>query len=249
VQSQPEPGQMEPPAQDPAGYEVPTARRPEPDHKDHKPEPGREPESLASLLGGRSGALDATIPPVAFVAAWLAAGQSVAAGAVAALVAAALVAGWRLYRGARPQAALVGLLMVGLAALIVLRTGRAVDFFLVQLATNLASALAWLVSITIRWPLLGVVVGAVLGQKARWRRDPALLRAYGRGSWVWVLQYLIRIAVFTPLWMTDQLVALATARVVLTWPLVAACLAVSWWVVRNALPPDHPGLRHPVIPP
>jgi uncharacterized protein DUF3159 len=210
---------------------------------------GRDPESLASLLGGRSGAVDASVPPVAFVGAWLAAGQSVVVGVIAALAAAALVALWRLYRGTRPRAALVGLLMVGLAALIVLRTGRAVDFFLIQLATNLASALAWLVSITIRWPLLGVVVGAVLGQKTRWRRDPALLRAYGRGSWVWVLQYVIRLAVFTPLWLADQLVALATARVVLTWPLVAACLAVSWWVVRNTLPPGHPGLRHPVTDP
>jgi uncharacterized protein DUF3159 len=207
---------------------------------------GRDPESLASLLGGRGGALDATLPPVAFAAGWLAAGQSVLAGALAALVTAAAVAAWRLRRGTRPRAALVGLLMVGLAALIALRTGRAADFFLLQIATNLASALAWLVSITIRWPLLGVVVGAVLGQKARWRRDPALLRAYGRGSWVWVLQYVVRLAVFTPLWLADQPVALATTRVALTWPLVAACLAVSWWVVRRALPPGHPGLRHPV---
>jgi hypothetical protein len=210
------------------------------------PPPTEAPESLARLLGGRSGALDATAPPAAFVAGWLAGGQSILVGVVAALVAATVVAGWRLHRGARPRAALVGLLMVCLAALIVLRTGRAADFFLVQLATNLASALAWTVSITIRWPLLGVVVGTVLGQKGRWRRDPALLRGYGRASWVWVGQYLLRLAVFTPLWLTDQVVALATARVALTWPLVAACLAGSWWVLRRTLPPGHPGLRHPV---
>lgn len=209
----------------------------------HRVEP-----SLAQLLGGRSGALDATAPPVAFVGGWLAFDQSVPAGVVAALAVAVLLAGWRLVRGARPRAALVGLLLVGLAAVVALHTGRAVDFFLVQLATNAASALAWLVSITVRWPLLGVVVGAALGQKARWRRDPALLRAYQRGSWVWVAQYLVRVAVLTPLWLADQVVALAVARVALTWPLVAACLAVSWWVVRRALPPDHPGLRHPAVP-
>jgi hypothetical protein len=179
------------------------------------------------------------------VAGWLVADRSVAVGAAAALVAALAVAGWRLRRGGRPRATLIGLLMVCLAALVVLRTGRAADFFLVQLASNAASALAWLVSITVRWPLLGVVVGGVLGQRTRWRRDPALLRAYARGSWVWVLQYLIRVAVLTPLWLTDQVVALGVARVALTWPLVAACLAASWWVVRRALPPGHPGLRHP----
>ena len=204
-----------------------------------------QPESLADLLGGRRAALDATVPPVVFVAGWLAGGRSIWVGAGAAIVAALVVAGWRLRQGDKPRAVLVGLLGVCVAALIALRTGRAEDFFLVQIVTNAASALAWAVSIVVRWPLLGVVVGTVLGQKTRWRRDPALLRAYQRGSWVWVLQYVVRVAVFLPLYAAGDVVALGVARVVLTWPLVAACLAVSWWVVRRSLPPDHPGLRHP----
>lgn len=209
------------------------------------PTPTRDPESLARLLGGRTGAIDATVPPVAFVAGWSLAGQSITVGIIAALTAALGVAAWRLTRGARPRAALVGLLGVAVAALIVARTGRAADFFLVQLLTNAASALAWLVSITVRWPLLGVVVGAVLGQRTRWRRDPDLLRAYSRASVVWILQYVIRVAVFTPLWLAGEVLALGAARVALSWPLVAACLGVSWWVLRRALPPDHPGIRHP----
>jgi hypothetical protein len=204
-----------------------------------------EPESLADLLGGRRAALDATVPPVAFVVAWLVADRSIWTGAGAALLAALAVAGWRLRQGDRPRAVLLGLLGVCVAALIALRTGRAEDFFLLQIVTNAASALAWAVSIVIRWPLLGVIVGAVLGQRTRWRRDPALLRAYCRGSWVWVGQYLVRLAVFIPLWAAHQVVALGVARGVLTWPLVAACLGVSWWVIRRNLPAGHPGLRHP----
>jgi hypothetical protein len=42
------------------------------------------------------------------------------------------------------------------------------------------------VSIAVRWPLLGLVVGTALGQRTRWRRDPDLLRGYRRASWVWV---------------------------------------------------------------
>jgi hypothetical protein len=205
------------------------------------------PESLATILGGRRGALDTTVPSVAFVAGWLLAGRSIGAGVLVAIGAALVVAAVRLRQGARLRAVLLGLLGVLVAALIVVRTGRAVDFFVAQLATNAASALAWTMSIVIRWPLLGVVVGTVLGQRTRWRRDPALLRAYGLGSWVWVGQYLLRLAVMFPLWYFDQTVALAAARVALTWPLVAACLAASWWVVRRALPADHPGLRHPRV--
>jgi hypothetical protein len=202
-------------------------------------------ESLADLLGGRRAALDATLPPVAFVIAWLLSNSSVGWSATAALVTGGGVAGWRWLRRDRPRAVLLGLLGVVVAVLIVLRTGRAVDFFLVQIVSNAASALAWVISITLRWPLLGVVVGGVLGQKASWRRDPALLRAYRRGSWVWVGQYVLRMAVFLPLWGVGQVVALGVTRVALSWPLVALCLAASWWVVRRTLPDDHPGLRHP----
>jgi hypothetical protein len=205
-------------------------------------------ETLARLLGGSRGAVDASLPVVAFVLGWLAGGRSVLAGAVAALAVAGGVAAWRLRSGARPRAVLIGLLAVCASALIALYTGRAEDFFLVQIFSNAASALVWAVSIVLRWPLLGVIVGAVLGQRARWRRDPALLRAYGRASWVWVSQYVVRLVVLVPLWMAGWVEALAAARIALSWPLVAACLAVSWWVLRRALPADHPGLRHPRTP-
>ncbi|MEU4382581.1 DUF3159 domain-containing protein [Micromonospora echinofusca] len=210
--------------------------------------PADRPETLADLLGGRRGAVDASLPPVAFALGWLLGGHSLWGGVGTAVLTGAVLAGWRLHRGGRPRSVLIGLLAVCVAALVALRTGRAEDFFLVQLLSNAASTLAWVVSIVVRWPLLGVVVGAALGQKTRWRRDPALLRAYGRGSWVWAVSYVLRVAVFLPLWLGGQVLALTVARVALSWPLVAAVLAVSWVVVRRSLPAGHPGLRHPVVP-
>ena len=210
--------------------------------------PAPRQESLADLLGGRRGAVDATVPPVAFVAGYLAGGDryGLVAGVVAALVATVAIGAWRLTHGGSVRATIVGVLGVGVAALVALRTGRPEDFFLLRIVTNIVSALAWITSIAIRWPLLGVVVGFVLGQKTAWRKDPALLRAYRIGSYVWVMQYVIRIVVLVPLYLAGQVVALGIAQAVLTWPLVAVCLAVSWWVVRWALPDEHPGLRHPV---
>ncbi|MBG6139572.1 DUF3159 domain-containing protein [Longispora fulva] len=203
----------------------------------------RQPESLATLLGGRTAAIDATMPPVAFGIGWFLADKSIAVGAGAALAVSVLIGAWRLLRGAKPRAVLIGALAVCVSALIALRTGDAEDFFLPRILTNLVSLLGWAISIVVRWPFLGVIVGAVLGQKTRWRRDPALLRAYSRASWVWVGQYLFRLVVFIPLWLAGQTGALTVAQIVLTWPLVAACLAVSWWVLRRSLPADHPGLR------
>lgn len=207
---------------------------------------------LAEVLGGRGGAVDATVPVVAFVAAFTVADASAWASPVAwaggaAVLVGAVVAVVRLVRGGRPRAVLFGLLGVAVAALVALYTGRAIDFFLVQIVSNAASALAWAVSIVVRWPLLGLVVGTLLGQRTRWRGDPDLLRGYQRASWIWVGQYLVRLAVFLPLYAADAVVALGIARTVLTWPLVALCVALSWPALRSALPPGHGGLRHPAV--
>ena len=200
-------------------------------------------ESLASVLGGRKGAIDASLPPLAFVIGWLAAGSSIAWGAGAAIACAVVVGAVRLVRGDTARAVVVSLAGVIIAALIALHTGRAQDFFLIQLLSNVASVLLFWASVAARWPLLGVVVGLLLGQKTRWRKDPALLKAYSRASMAWSCQYLLRVAVYLPLWWTGELVALGIARTVLTWPLQALTIAVSGWVLYRTLPDDHPGLR------
>jgi hypothetical protein len=202
-------------------------------------------DDLRVLLGGRRGAVEATLPTLVFVAA-VTVDLRLGLALGAAVLTAAVIAALRWRRAQSIRAGLLGLLGVLVAALVVLRTGRAVDFFAVQIVSNLASAAAWTLSILLRRPLLGLVVGTVLRQGPRWRSDPDLLRGYSRASWWWVCSYLVRVGVFVPLWAANQLVALGAARVVLSWPLIAVVLALSWHTLRRALPPGHPGLRHPV---
>src|SRR4051794_2244598 len=109
---------------------------------DQRPEP-----TLADVLGGRGGAVDASVPVVVFVALFVAADalgwpSAVAWAGGAAVLAGAVIAVVRLVGGRRPRAVLLGLLGVAVAALVAAYTGRAVDFFLVQIVTNAASALA-----------------------------------------------------------------------------------------------------------
>lgn len=212
-----------------------------------------EPDSLRAILGGRGGAVDATLPVVGFVIGLVIAQAVAASGPVywaggAAVAVAGVVTGARLAQGRRPRSVLIGLLGVTIAAAIAAYTGRAADFFLVQIVSNAASALAWTVSIVIRWPLLGVIVGGLLGQRTRWRRDPHLLAGYQRASWAWVGQYVVRLAVFLPLFHADAVVVLGVARIALTWPLVVVCIAASWPLLLSALPAGHPGIRRPVVP-
>lgn len=211
----------------------------------------REPNPLPGLLGGTGQAVDATLPSVAFLAFWLPADhlrwpQPVLVGGVAAVAVAGGVALWRHRRGERPRAVAVGLLIAVAAALLALYTGRAQDFFLPRIAANAASLAAWLASIAVRWPLLGLVVGSLLGAPRAWRDDPDLVRGYSRASWLWAGQYALRLLVFLPLWATDHTVALGLAQIALTWPLVVLCVLFSWPLLSSALPPGHPGIRHPV---
>lgn len=105
----------------------------------------RAEESLTMLLGGVRGAGDATAPTAAFVVAWLIADRSIGAAALTAVAVSLLIAAWRHVHAQPPRAILVGLLGVSVASAVALYTGRAADFFLVQLAVNAASALAWTV--------------------------------------------------------------------------------------------------------
>jgi hypothetical protein len=218
-------------------------------HARHRSGPAEDAGSddLRVLLGGRRGAIEATLPALVFVVA-VSVRVPLAASLAAAVVTATVVAVLRWRRAQSARAGLLGLLGVLVAALIVMRTGRAVDFFAVQVLSNLASAVAWTLSIAVRRPLLGIVVGTILRQGPRWRSDPDLLRAYGRASWWWVSSYVLRVAVFVPLWAAGSLVALGAARALLSWPLIAAVLALSWHTMRRRLPAGHPGIRHPVVP-
>ncbi len=134
-----------------------------------------------------------------------------------------------------------------MAAVVAARTGNAADYFLPSLLANVASALVWAASIVAGWPMLGVVVGFALGQRTRWRGDPDLVRAYSRASWIWAASFLVRAAVNTPLYLTDNLVGLGISRVLLGWPMVLGVIALSWATIKASLPSDHPGVMHPQV--
>ena len=202
---------------------------------------------LHDLLGGRRGALESALPSVVFVISYLITGSRLTPALVAALLTAAVLAAARLVRREKPVRVVGGLAGVAIAAVVAARTGNAADYFLPSLLANIASALVWAASIMARWPLLGVIVGFAIGQRTAWRQDPDLMRAYSRASWIWAGSFLVRAAVNTPLYLTDNLVGLGISRVLLGWPMVLLVIAASWWAIRRSLPADHPGIMTPRV--
>jgi hypothetical protein len=115
------------------------------------------------------------------------------------------------------------------------RTGQAEDFFLPGLLINVAYVAAFLVSILVRWPLLGFVVGAITGDPVGWRRDPVLRRAYGADSWVWVGAFGLRLLVQVPLYLAGAVGALGIAKVVMGWPLYLLGAYITYRVLAPVL--------------
>lgn len=202
---------------------------------------------LAALIGGPRGAIESMLPPVAFVVVYLSTDSNLTAAVVTALVIGLVLAALRLWRGERPVRVTGALLVVVLAAMVAYYTGSAAAYFWPLVLANVASALAFALSILIKWPLLGVIVGPLTGTGMRWRQDPDLLRAYSRASWIWVLLNVVRAAIQIPLIQGEDLWALAAVRP-LFYLMVIGVVLWSWVVIRKALPADHPGIRSPRIP-
>jgi len=218
------------------------ARSPEPGEKSND-----ERHPLSVLLGGPWGAIESMAPTVLFVLAYFASDNSVAVAVSVAIGVAIVLAAIKVSRREKPVRVLTGLLGVAIAALFAAYQDNPLGFFEIRVLANILSALAFAVSILVRRPLMGVIIGPLMGTGMRWRQDPDLLRAYSRVTWLWAILSLVRAAIQVPLIQANQLAWLG-ATPFLFYGLVALTIAASWWVIRKTLPPDHPGIRHPQVP-
>jgi len=195
------------------------------------------PPSLADAVGGPLGVAESALPAAAFVITYTASGQDTRAALIAAVALGVIFAVARIVRGQTVQFALAGLGGLALSAYVVSRTGKAEDFFLPGLLANAGYALAYAISISVRWPLLGVIVAALRGGDMSWRKDPAHVRAYSRASWVWVALFSLRLSVQLPLYLASALTALGVARIAMGIPLFAIGIWLSWLILRPLLHP------------
>ncbi len=185
---------------------------------------------------------DSGLPSAVFVLVYTLTGQNLQVGIWSAIAAGVLLGVIRLLRREPLQNVLAGFLGVVIAAWVVSRTGRPQDIALPGLLINIAYGIAYLVSILVRWPLLGLAVGAISGDLTGWRRDPRQLRAYTLASWLWVGMFALRLAVLLPLYLAgaEQLGWLVTMRLVMGWPLFALTAWLSWIVIRRATRAEAP---------
>lgn len=187
---------------------------------------------LARAIGGWRGLFDSGAPAAVFVLVYLVSGSELSIALWSALGVAGLVMIWRLIRRESLQQVLAGFVGVGVSAFVASRTGRAEDFFLPGLLINIAYGTAFFVSILVRWPLLGIVVGLITGEGLSWRRQPTVRRAYAAASWIWVGVFFSRVLVQGPLYLAGSVGALGVARIVMGWPLFLGAAYVTYRVLK-----------------
>ena len=191
---------------------------------------------LSKALGGVRGMVESAVPTLGFTVTYVVTHElrrSLAVGVAAAVM--LLVA--RVVQRQSPQFVLNSLVGIGIAAFFALRSGRAQDAFLPGIAYNALYAGLLIISILVRWPLVGFLVGSVTGDPTAWRRDPGTVRLCSRLTWFLVVPCLIRVAVQYPLYLSGHVGWLGTSKVALGWPLQVAGLAAMVWVLARGHTP------------
>jgi hypothetical protein len=201
------------------------------DEPERKPAP--PPLDLREAIGGPLGMAETSLPAVAYVVAYTASGSDTNAAAKVAVVLALVLTLARLVRRQSPVHALSGLVGVGFAAFIATRSGRAEDFFVPGLLLNAASASAFLISLAVRRPLVGIIVTKLDGEGDEWRSDPARVRAFVRATWLWAGLFATRLIVQLPLYAAGAVVALGVAKTAMGLPLYGIGLWLTWLLVRR----------------
>lgn len=183
-------------------------------------------------MGGPMGMLDSGLPVVVFVVVNAITSLGWAIGA--ALAAGLFIAGVRLVRHKPVTQAVAGLFGVGLAAFIAYRTGSAKGYFLFGIWSFVAYGSALLLSILVRWPLIGVLWEGLNGRGSAWRADRKLVRRYDYATAVWVLVFAARFAVQNQLYAANEVGWLATARLLMGYPLYLLAIAATVLIVGSA---------------
>ncbi|HEX4442974.1 MAG TPA: DUF3159 domain-containing protein [Galbitalea sp.] len=196
--------------------------------------PGETPTAGALLkaIGGIRGVFESVLPGIAFLVLYLTTHNllwSVLVPVLVVFIFAVARAGAR----SSLSSTITGAVLLAISAVLVLITGKAVTNFVPGILINAAGFLIMLVSILVRWPLVGVIVGLLFGDFDGWRKDAAKRRLLTLATWLWVALFAIRLALEVPLYLADNVAALGIVRLITSVPLYALFLWATWLLVRG----------------
>ena len=200
---------------------------------------GADKDKVVNALGGKKGLIDSGLPSLVFLIVFNLSNQNINTAIYAALSLSIVLTLLRLIKRETLQHAFSGLVGVGICALISRRSGNAADFYLPGLWINVAYGALYAITNLIKWPILGIMLGPILGENLLWRKNPKRLRAYINAGWIWVALFASRLIIQYPLYISGNINALGTARLLMGYPLFLLAAWGSWIILRKV--PTTPG--------
>ena len=187
---------------------------------------------ILDALGGKKGLLDSGLPAVLFLIIFNISDDLQVAlyGAIGTSIVLTII---RLAMRDTIQHVISGLIGVLFCAYLANRSGNASDFYIPKLLTNLAYGSAYLIANLAGWPIIGVILGPLLGENFLWRKNPQRKRAYMRAGWLWVAMFFGRIAVQYPIYKSGNVNLLGTVNLAMGYPLFIATAWGTWMILKK----------------
>lgn len=187
---------------------------------------------ILQLVGGWAGVFDAVTPNLLFLVVYLATFDLVSA-TMSALAMAVLVALARAVAGQPVAPAVGGMVLVAMSGLMALAGGDGGDVFLPDLIQTGVFSAIMVVSIAVRRPLIGLILGPVVSGRS-WRTDPVLLRGYDWATALMAAAAAIRTVSKLPFYFADDVAGLSIADLVAGVPLAVVTTYFQTRVLRRA---------------
>jgi hypothetical protein len=194
--------------------------------------PNDDRDKVIGAFGGKKGLIDSGIPSVIFLIIFNVR-KDLQSALFAAIATSALLTIIRLAKRDTVQHALSGFIGVLICAWFANRTGNPSDLYIPKLLTNLGYGSVYLIANLAGWPVLGLMLGPILGENLLWRHHPERKRAYIQASWLWVAMFFTRIAVQYPIYRSGNVNLLGTVNLAMGYPLFIATAYASWLIIRR----------------
>lgn len=201
---------------------------------------------LTKALGGRRGIVEGAVPTIGFTLTYVLSGHQLRLALVVGGSLALVLLAVRLLQRQSVQFVVNSGVGIAIAAVFALRSGKAQDVFLPGIIYNAGYAALMTLSVLVRWPVVGFMIGSVTGDPTGWRQDPAIVRLCSKLTWLLVIPCAVRFAVQWPLYLAGQVGWLGATKLALGWPLqVAALAAMAYLLARGRTPLEQPGPAGP----
>jgi hypothetical protein len=192
-------------------------------------------KSLLASLGGWTGIVESTIPGTAFLVVYTISKNVLLSVLISGALSVVSILRQIFLRKPISQA-LVGLVLIGISTFLATRpNGSGQDFFLPGFFLNLGYGSVLLLSVLVRWPLIGLAVGYFKGWGISWRKDKRLRARFNLVTAMWSALFGARLMVELPLFWSHNFEALGATKLLMGLPLYAITIWFTWLSLRSVI--------------